>query len=236
MIFQRLEKKYLLSKIQFDNLIKELDMYLEYDEFGPSTISNIYYDTYHYDLITNSLQKPPYKEKLRLRGYGQVNQDSIVYLEIKKKCNGVVNKRRIGLKLHELDLYLNQGILPAASSQILSEIDYFLNFYKPIPKVYLAYDRSPFVCSYNSDIRFTFDRNIRRRYENLSLVGGSEGENIFSTELVLMEIKVNDAYPLWLTSILSKYKIYPTSFSKYGTVFMEDVVKKERELLCSQVS
>ena len=234
MTFQRLEKKYLLNEAQYASLMKELKKFLVYDEFGPSTICNIYYDTVHYDLITQSLQKPPYKEKLRLRSYGIPNKDTMVYVEIKKKCAGVVNKRRVGLTLEEAQRYLQEGVIPPVQNQILSEINYFLEFYHPIPKVFLAYDREPYVCKQDSQLRFTFDRNIRRRYHDLSLTYGDQGETVFSQDAILMEIKVGDAYPLWLTKILSKYEIYPTSFSKYGTVFMEDVVKKERSMACSQ--
>lgn len=232
--FQRLEKKYLLTAAQYTAIMARLSPYLKEDEFGCSTISNIYYDTIQYDLITHSLQKPMYKEKLRVRSYGSVDVDSTVYIEIKKKYKGVVNKRRVGMLLEDAQRYLQLGYRPALQSQILSEIDYFLKFYNPVPKVFLAYDRSPFVGIEDSELRITFDHNIRRRYEHLSLGDGDYGECVLPKGVVLMEIKVADAYPLWLVTILSDLMIYPISFSKYGKVFMEDVVK-ERMVLCSQV-
>lgn len=235
MTFQRLEKKYLLTSAQYLALMEQLSHHIQLDAFGESTICNIYFDTSNYELITHSLQKPAYKEKLRLRSYGIPTQDSIVYLEIKKKCKGVVNKRRVPMSLKEARAYLLDSVPPAQDSQILSEIDYFLQFYQPVPKVYLAYDRTPFVCIEDPAIRITFDRNIRRRHDQLFLENGDHGECIFSHNQVLMEIKVPDAYPLWLTRMLSNLEMYPVSFSKYGKVFMEDIIKKERKLACSLV-
>lgn len=235
MTFQRLEKKYLLDPKQAQAFLERANDHLEMDEFGSSTICNIYFDTDHFELITNSLQKPPYKEKLRLRSYGIPKEDSIVFLEIKKKCSGVVNKRRVAMTLKEVKEYVYHGILPKQSSQILSEIDYFISFYQPQPKVFLAYDRVPMVEIGNSDLRITFDQNIRRRYDFLQLEHGDQGTHILPQGYTLMEIKVSDAYPMWLTHVLSDLKIYPKSFSKYGTVFMEDIVKKERGMLCSPV-
>lgn len=235
MTFQRLEKKYVLSSKQYDAFMREVSSHLQLDMFGESTICNIYFDTSHYELITRSLQKPAYKEKLRLRSYGIPSEESIVYLEIKKKCKGVVNKRRVAMTLKEARAYLLEGIHPANASQILSEIDYFLQFYQPVPKVYVAYDRTPYVGKDDPEIRITFDRNIRRRHTDLFLEDGDAGECVFDQNQVLMEIKVLDAYPLWLTRILSDLAIYPISFSKYGKVFMEDIIKKERTSKCSLV-
>lgn len=228
MTMQRLEKKYLLDQAQYDELMIRLYPFVREDEFGSSTICNIYYDTLHFDLITRSLQKPAYKEKLRLRSYGVPKETSTVYLEIKKKCAGVVNKRRIAMKLKEAEDYLSEGEYPDQPSQILNEIDYFLKFYEPTAKLCLSYDRSPYVALDDPEIRITFDKNIRRRYDHLSLFYGDYGKRILEDGKVLMEIKVSDAYPLWLTHLLSELAIYPMSFSKYGTVFMEDVVKEAR--------
>lgn len=235
MTFQRLEKKYLLEPWQLQAFLKQANGKLSIDQFGASTICNIYFDTDHFELITNSLQKPPYKEKLRLRSYGIPDEDSIVYLEIKKKCRGVVNKRRAAMTLREVRAYIFDGVLPKQPSQILSEIDYFISFYQPKPKVFLAYDRMPMVGIEDPALRITFDQNIRRRYDHLHLDEGDHGVCVLPEGTTLMEIKVNDSYPMWLTHILSELEIYPKSFSKYGTVFMEDIVKKERGIVCSPV-
>lgn len=232
MTFQRLEKKYYLTPRQYSTLMVELCDYVKEDQFGSSTICNIYYDTEQFDLISQSIQKPAYKEKLRLRSYGIPKAEDKVYLEIKKKCKGVVNKRRIAMTLQEAENYLVHGKRPLYQNQILNEIDYFIQFYKPEPKVFLAYDRIPYVGIEDAQVRITFDFNIRRRHDHLSLGWGDTGECIQADNGIIMELKVSDAYPLWLTYLLSKYELYPVSFSKYGTIFLKDIVEKERMKPC----
>ncbi len=234
-IFQRVEKKYLLTKFQYQQLNQALSPYMKLDDYGLHTICNIYYDTKHYDLIRTSIDKPVYKEKLRLRSYGIPNDDDKVYLEIKKKWNGVVYKRRIPMTLLEANRYLNNGIKPTCENQIRREIDYFISFYKPEPKVYLAYDRMALYCLNNPDIRITFDKNIRSRNTLLDLSKGDFGTNLLAEDCRLMEIKVADAYPLWLAEILSELEIYPISFSKYGNVYKEQLQEERMENLCLQV-
>lgn len=226
MIFQRLEKKYLITARQRNELMAQASSYLKMDPFGPSTICNLYFDTDDHRLISTSLQKPPYKEKLRLRSYGIPNQDTLVYLEIKKKCRGVVNKRRIALTLQEADQYIHAGIPIPHTSQIVAEIDYFMQFYKPQPKIFLAYDRVPMIGKQQESLRMTFDSHIRRRYDHLDLSYGDSGRLLLEEGMTLMEIKVSDAYPLWLSHLLSDLSIYPISFSKYGKAFSVDFAQR----------
>lgn len=227
MVFQRLEKKYLITRQQKEQILTQAGNCLTADAFQDSTICNIYFDTEQYSLITTSIQKPPYKEKLRLRSYGIPDEESIVYLEIKKKWKGIVNKRRIPMTLAEANIYI-QTQTSSKTSQIQSEIDYFMRYYQPIPKVYLAYERNAMVGVNDLDLRLTFDEHIRRRYDHLDLAYGDQGELLLSSDQILMEIKVPGAYPLWLTHILSAMNLYPISFSKYGNVFIEDIVKGKR--------
>lgn len=234
MVFQRLEKKYLINEAQKSELLQRASNYLTDDVFDAATVCNIYFDTDRYDLITTSLQKPPYKEKLRLRSYGVAHKDSTVYLEIKKKCKGIVNKRRISLNETEAVMLLQTGKLPHHNTQIQAEIDYFIQYYQPKPKVYIAYERSALIGKSAPDLRITFDQNIRRRYDHLDLTYETDGKTVLDDDKILMEIKVPGAYPLWLTRILSDMKLYPTSFSKYGTVFLHDMVKSKTPIIQNQ--
>ena len=230
-IFKRVENKYLLTQWQYELLKSEFSEYMEVDEYGLSKICNIYYDTEDYNLIRTSIDKPAYKEKFRLRSYGiPDNDDYPVYLEIKKKYDGIVYKRRTKLSYREATDYLYDSKRPSRDDQILHEIDYFFEFHKPQPMIYIAYDRIATYCKDNPWLRITFDFNIRSRFDNPQLAYGDKDTSLlFDNGEVLMEIKVNDAYPLWLTEILSRLKIYPTNFSKYGYFYKQNLMSKGNE-------
>lgn len=220
-IFKRVEKKYLIQKEQYQKLLELLKEHMMKDEYGEYTICNLYYDTQEFDLIRNSLDKPIYKEKLRLRSYGTPERNSKVFLELKKKYQGVVYKRRISLTLEEAHLYLENGIMPNEQGQIFKEIDFFLKQYHPDPKIYIAYDREAYAGIEDSEFRITFDRNIRSRTHTMLLERDSTDLKLLNENLYLMEIKVKSALPNWLVDFLSEEKIYPCSFSKYGKFYQE---------------
>lgn len=159
-VFKRYEKKYLLNEKQYNAFTEFLENKMVPDQYGKYTISNIYYDTLNYQLIRASIEKPVYKEKLRLRSYGIPSENDTVFVELKKKYNKVVYKRRVPMKLKDAKLYLEQGQLCSPSCQILNEINWFLKFYHPIPQIYIAYDRIAMSSKENPDLRITFDTNI----------------------------------------------------------------------------
>ena len=115
-VFNRYEHKYMLNRDAFEKIVELLDERMEMDSYNknrtPYTISNIYYDTPDDYLIRASLDRPVYKEKLRLRAYGVPDENGRVYLEIKKKFKGLVNKRRTGLCLSEAYDFLETGQMP----------------------------------------------------------------------------------------------------------------------------
>lgn len=219
-IFQRVEKKYLMNREQYENFKERSSAYIELDQYGLHTICNIYFDTEEDILIRASLEKPPYKEKLRLRSYGIPGEEDQVFLELKKKWDGIVYKRRVPMTLKEARDYIGQGIWPDHDRQMMKEIDYFMKFYNPKPKVWLAYDREAYFGKEDSELRLTVDRNIRTRTKGLRLELGDMGKRLISEEAYLMEIKVAVAYPMWLARLLGELKVYPVSFSKYGRYYM----------------
>ena len=218
-VFKRTEKKYLLDMKQYENLIEVLRPHVKDDAYGKYTICNIYYDTEDYYLIRRSLDKPVYKEKLRLRSYGAVKDREDVFLEIKKKYNGVVYKRRISLKLEEAEDYLSGKNKLADNGQIAKEIDYFIKHYSPKPKMFIAYDREAFAGTEDRELRITFDTNIRSREEMLTLRMDAFTTPLFESNTVLMEIKSSDALPMWLAHCLCDLKVFPEPFSKYGNIY-----------------
>lgn len=218
-IFKRTEKKYILSMPQYNALLNSAAPYLQPDAFGESTVMSLYFDTPSRQLIRNSLEKPLYKEKLRLRSYGVPSDGTPVFLELKKKFKGTVYKRRIRLPLEQARIYAQQGILPE-DSQIMREIDALQRFYGPlIPSVLISCRRTAYFCVQEPHLRLTFDMDIRYRENDLLLEHGPGGTVILPEETCLLEIKALGAMPLWLAEALNRLSIFPVSFSKYGTAY-----------------
>lgn len=228
-VFKRYEKKYKLSLDQYQELISRIITRLQPDQYGKHSICNIYFDSRDYGMIRRSLEKPDYKEKIRLRGYGQPGSEDQVFLELKKKFDGVVYKRRIPMRLSEARKYLYYGIRPGQHSQILDEIDYAINFYQAHPAVYLAYERIAFSGKEDPELRVTFDMNIRARDYSLELDKGSFGVPLLPKRELLMEVKIPGAMPLWMSHVLSDLAIYPVSYSKYGTFYQEYMAERMME-------
>ncbi|MDD5899957.1 MAG: polyphosphate polymerase domain-containing protein [Lachnospiraceae bacterium] len=226
-VFNRYEKKYRITDACYQKLRERLLEYMEPDAYSRNgefyTICNIYYDTIHNDLISQSMEKPVYKEKLRLRSYGVVTPEDKVFLEIKKKYKGLVNKRRTKLKLAEAYEFVRSGELPAyqpyMNAQVVKELQYCLKRMELKPVLFLSYDRVAMFGKDNKDFRVTFDRNIITRRYDLGLHYGIYGEKLLPEDEWIMEVKIENAMPLWMTKILSEFRIYPVSFSKYGTEY-----------------
>lgn len=218
-IFKRYELKYLITEEQYNKLRQLMSEYMKGDEYGRSTICNLYYDTPDYLLIRRSIEKPVFKEKLRVRSYGVAGENSTAFIELKRKYNKIVYKRRItSTDSKSYDFLVKREKI--CEGQIAKEINYFLDFYKSLePRVFLSYEREAFYGIDNHDFRMTFDRNILWRDYDLSLCKGIYGNSILKENTVLMEIKVAAAIPMWLVKFLSENKIYKTSFSKYGNAY-----------------
>lgn len=223
-IFKRYEIKYILSHSQKEKIQKYIQYYMREDEFGRSTICNVYYDTEDNILVRRSIEKPVYKEKLRIRSYGIATPDSIVFAELKKKYKSVVYKRRITMKESDAENYMKGKYNHDNSTQILNEIDYFMNMYQGItPKIFLSYEREAFYGKNDNDFRITFDENILWRDYDLSLCDGIYGNFILPENSILMEVKTSGAIPVWLAHFLSENKIFKTSFSKYGNAYKQKI-------------
>ncbi|RAV23129.1 polyphosphate polymerase domain-containing protein [Paenibacillus contaminans] len=231
-VFNRYENKYLLDDTAVHRFYNRLLGYMEPDDYNKEhpfySISNIYYDTWDDALIRKSLSKPKYKEKLRLRGYGVPKENAKVYLELKKKVFGLVNKRRTALRLQEAYDFMKPGIelelKPYMNKQVIQEIQYFMQRYELMPKVYLAYERKALFSIDNRDLRITFDTNIRSRRCDLKLEDGDHGEALLEQGRWLMEVKAEKTMPVWLSKMLSEHHMFRTSFSKYGNEYKKYVV------------
>ena len=226
-VFKRKEMKYLMSSEQNEKLMAILADEIVPDDFPTSAISNLYYDTPDFRLIRTSLQKPKYKEKLRLRCYKVPNATTQAFLEIKKKALGIVYKRRESLPYQRAVDFL-AGKDPGKDTQIFRELDWMLKSYKNLaPAMFLSYDRLSYKGVEDSSVRITFDQNILWRTTALDLSAGTWGEQLLEPGQKLMEIKISNAMPLWLAHALSECKIYPTSFSKYGKAYQSMISRGE---------
>lgn len=225
--FARYEKKYRLTAEQQRAILEGMAPYMKKDTYGAYTICNIYYDTPDWRLIRTSLEKPVYKEKLRVRSYGVPGEDGRVFVELKKKYDGVVYKRRVTMQADEAVPFL-AGQLPDGSfGQIGQEIRWFQQRYRTQPGVFIAYDRLAFAGIDDSELRITFDTNLRWRDTALDLRLGDYGAPITDPGMILMEIKLPGVCPLWLSQLLSRAEVFPTSFSKYGYCYQHHILPKE---------
>lgn len=233
MVFKRYEMKYLLNRKQKEKVLQAMEPHMALDGYGRSTIRNIYYDTDNYRLVRTSLEKPVYKEKLRVRSYQAAAPEDMVFVELKKKFDSVVYKRRINMAEGQAMAYL-AGTAPApVHSHITEEIDYFLQFYRTLaPKVFLSYEREAYYTREPGEFRVTFDENILFREEDLSLGCGVYGEALLEPGQTLMEIKTPGGMPLWMVKALTEERIHKTSFSKYGSAYQTMFLRERRGLLC----
>ncbi len=232
-IFQRREIKFMVDARQRAILEQAFRGHMAPDPHGESTICNIYYDTPDYRLVRTSMEKPIYKEKLRMRSYGRVSSEGTVFLELKKKYKGIVYKRRIELPEDRAAAYMSgQNPMPD-DGQIGREIDWFCKFYEGIrPAVYLCYDRSPWYSVEDPNLRATFDKRIRFREEDMSLTAAPGGQHLLLPHQSLFEIKTADAIPLWLVEALEMGEVRQASFSKYGEAYTT-MIKERSGVLCA---
>jgi len=225
--FKRKEVKYLINDEQKQHLLATIAQHLEQDQFGHATISNIYFDDPNSRLIRRSIEKPTYKEKLRVRGYNTITPESQVFIELKKKYKGIVYKRRLNMSVPDSSAFLQRKVTP--QGQIEKEVRYFLDFYQTLaPAMFLSYERDAYFCTADPSLRITFDSDIIYRCDHMQLAHPKQGTALLDEQTFIMEIKCADAMPLWLVQALSANKIYTTSFSKYGTAYMRELEKDKK--------
>lgn len=218
-VFKRKEVKYLLTEAQLAALRPALEAHMEPDAFAHSSIYNLYYDTPDDRLIRRSLEKPAYKEKLRLRSYGVPDEETQVFPEIKKKVRGIVYKRRVSMPYGDALRYLSRR-QSGGDGQIFRELSWLLAAYGGLaPRIFLSYERDSWRGREDAPLRLTLDREILWRTEALDLRCGAWGEPLLAPGQVLMEVKISNAAPLWLAETLSENGIFPISFSKCGRAF-----------------
>ena len=226
-VMKRHEVKYLLNGEQTRRFREKLQGHMQIDQYGKTSIASLYYDTPTYQLIRSSLEKPAFKEKLRLRSYGLATQESPVFLEMKRKANGVVYKRRVQMTLPLAQQFFSEDGKTQDDGQISREIAAFRSHYQALrPTCLIIYDRTAYF-EPGGDLRLTIDENPRYRLDDLTLTKSMQGVSLLDPGWTILEIKVQDAMPLWLTAILSECSIRKGSFSKYGEAYRRELMKAQ---------
>ena len=232
--FRRMEKKMLLPTDDVPRLLERLETVMRPDPHNqdgkPYMLCNLYFDDDSNHVIRNSVERPFYKEKLRLRSYGVPTDDSLVFLEIKKKTDGVGTKRRARIPLVDAMHFLDTGIhpegIPYIDEQVLREIDYYRSHHDVHPSTYVSYLRHAYFSVDDPSFRVTVDRDILTRHHDLDLRLGRYGEAILPPDLTLIEVKFAGSVPLWFARLMSEFKTSFHTFSKYGTDFKIQTYRK----------
>lgn len=219
-LMRRVELKYLLDKDKYEEIQKKLRNKIKQDKYHKYTIHNLYLDTSDNHLINSSLEKPLYKEKIRIRCYNTPKNEDYAYIEIKQKYADIVAKEREKIKLEKLFKYLYFGESINFKNK---RIENALKTYKLKPFYIVSYDRLAYVGKNDNSFRLTFDQNLRSRKCNLDLESTNEESLYFNKENYIMEVKTINALPLWFVKILADLKIYPSSFSKIGNIYLKGV-------------
>jgi len=228
-VMKRYELKYLLSPEQTDFFRGRLEGHMQVDQFGLTSIASLYYDTPEYRLISRSMEKPMFKEKLRLRSYGMATDTSPVFLEMKRKAYDIVYKRRVQSTIPLVEKFFAGSGDICADGQINSELVYFRDFYRTLaPSCLIIYDRTAYF-EPGGDLRLTIDGNPRYRTDDLDLRVSMDGISLLPPGYTILEIKVQQAIPLWLSAILDEGKIYKASFSKYGEAYRQQMSSLNRK-------
>ena len=219
--FERIEKKFRMTPEQYRQLLPVLESHMERDSYGETRVHNIFYDTPDLYLIRRSVERPLFKEKLRLRSYGIPTEESKVYVEIKRKLNGIGYKRRICVNFSDAKRLLKGESIDTGQPQIGKEILEFVRRYHPTPAVCLSYLRYAMYGREDPHFRITIDRDLRYRTERPEAPDEDDMIPVMpdNDSWILMEIKAMNAIPLWLTEEMSRLKIHQAPFSKIGTCY-----------------
>ena len=229
-VFKRHELKYLMDLRQAEEVCSAISEHMTLDGYGHSSIRNIYLDTGDFLLARRSIEHPLYKEKLRFRSYGKTEKDGTVFVELKKKYDSVVYKRRLSMPLDEAMRWFTSPEGKGPDTQIGEEIDFMRSRYPGIrPAMLLTYEREAYYANDGGDLRITIDSNILARLEDLDLTSEVGGHAVLPDGYTLMEIKTMYGYPPWLNAVLSGSRLYKSSFTKYGNAYKEMVVRKVPE-------
>ncbi len=237
-VFKRVEKKYLITKEQKQQILESIKSHMEPDRYHQSEVYNIYFDNDNFDSIITSIERPEFKKKLRARSYGGYDK---VFIEIKTKLKEqeyrIGYKRRVLLTSKDYREFASgkktayelagRKIETLDDLQIAKEVDYLVEELRLTPKILVYYNRESYLGE--NRLRITFDEDLSYRDDNLTFSKRTHDKKFFKdNKNIIMEIKAHGVLPLWLVHALSDVKAYPGQFSKIGNIYT--LIRKEQNV------
>lgn len=186
-------------------------------------VVSAYCDTDDFASIRKCIDDPKHKEKIRIRSYGPIGDDDLAYLEIKRKENGLLTKRRVKVRYGDIP-----GILSGSQKmqgEFGDELDDFLSRYpNSEPRIRISYERESYKAEdESSDLRVTLDHDIRYKVGKGIRLDGSDGTCLMSPRRYIIEIKTLGETPKWLDMFFKSRSLKPRSYSKYAKAYTKAV-------------
>ena len=224
--FNRFELKYLISLQQAAQFKAALQAYLIPDKHGSNngryTLSSMYYDSPDLRCYRENEHGLKFRRKLRIRRYETdevFTDESPVFLEIKQRYDRVTLKRRTIMPYHQALRLCNDRQMPdhrTDDQALVEEVYGFLWQYNLRPASIVRYDRQAFTgTQHDSGMRVTFDTSLSFQAHQLHLHEQSSGWPMLPANSVVLEIKVNERIPLWLTNLIAAHNLQRVGLSKY---------------------
>lgn len=236
------EYKYLVPVEFIDDVRNEMKHYVTSDKNSETrkekeyTVRSVYYDNKKFDCYYEKVEGLQTKKKIRIRGYNSYKKDDILFFEVKRKFENYIQKSRAPLKWEEAENlfsnYSNSKIPFETNTQEYKEIGHFLYNYhvkKLMPTILIIYEREAFFSKFDKFLRITFDKNLRSLlYPSLDSLYLNGNVKYVLPGYFILEIKFYRGLPLWLKSIIVRYRMQRMSISKYSICMGSHVSMKKK--------
>lgn len=237
--FNRYEFKYIISWRVYTSLRERLAPFCEPDRFCregmPYDVLSLYYDTKDYRFYFEKVDGVNNRKKLRIRAYGDGGSSDSCYIELKNKIRNNIFKKRVRTTLREAyDFFsdpfsgLTMDGRTDEEQAVARDLDFHVSMYRPEPKAVISYKRTAYKGRFSPNLRITFDTMIRCRNDDFRIEAGTDGKFLLQPNLVLMEIKGNNHFYLWLSRLLACHEVELFRFSKYCLAV--DTLNKKRKV------
>jgi hypothetical protein len=224
--FNRYELKYVVHASRYQPLVDDLMRFLEPDEHGDRDgyyrVVSLYYDSPDYSFYHSKVDGLKFRRKLRVRVYpgDDIRTVKTGFVEIKQRMNRTVQKKRIVLPLPEAMALCNgdydKPFADEMDAVAANEVLYMVRAMGLRPKCVVSYRRRALVGSrYENGMRVTFDMQLQGRVHALTLTENAHNHYFIPPDWYVLEVKVNERIPDWMTSIIARHECELRRVSKY---------------------